>query len=254
MIYVTRLNHTPVVLNSELIEQVETTPDTVISLTTGQKLMVLESPGEIIDRVIELPTVDFRPGCGGWNWRKFSGKHKPWRLKENPVEMSPDLATIGGLVVGGRRDPGRPHHGKREDPGCPTVHGRTDRDRRHSGSLHGDHARSVVLLRAFGKISAVFFSRTQSTDAIIEEIIQYATQARKQGIVSLEQQAASIQDPFMRKALNLAVDGIDMGQIKSIMELEISLMEQDRGSRSEGLRTRRAVMPPPSASSARSSA
>lgn len=54
MIYVTRLNHTPVVLNSDLIEHVETTPDTVISLTSGQKMMVLESADEIIDRVVRF--------------------------------------------------------------------------------------------------------------------------------------------------------------------------------------------------------
>ena len=54
MIYLTRLNHTPVVLNADLIEHVETTPDTVISLTTGQKLMVLESPEEIIERVVRF--------------------------------------------------------------------------------------------------------------------------------------------------------------------------------------------------------
>ena len=52
MIYVTRLNHTPVALNCDLIEHIETTPDTVISLTTGQKMMVLESTDEIIDRII----------------------------------------------------------------------------------------------------------------------------------------------------------------------------------------------------------
>jgi len=51
MIHVTRLNHTPVVLNADLIEQIETTPDTVISLTTGQKIMVLESTEEVIERV-----------------------------------------------------------------------------------------------------------------------------------------------------------------------------------------------------------
>jgi len=53
MIHVTRLNHVAVVLNSQLIEYVETTPDTVISLTTGQKMMVLESPDEIVSRVVE---------------------------------------------------------------------------------------------------------------------------------------------------------------------------------------------------------
>jgi chemotaxis protein MotA len=84
-----------------------------------------------------------------------------------------------------------------------------------------------VLIRAVGKIRLIFFDRAYTPDAVIEEIIEYATQARKQGIVSLEQQAASIQDPFLRKALNLAVDGIDMSQIRSIMELEITLLEQD---------------------------
>jgi len=54
MIYVTRLNHTPVVLNCDLIEQIETTPDTVISLTTGQKIMVLESPDEVVERVVNF--------------------------------------------------------------------------------------------------------------------------------------------------------------------------------------------------------
>ncbi len=54
MIYVTRLNHTRMVLNSDLIEQIEMTPDTVISLTTGQKIMVLESCDELVQRVVKF--------------------------------------------------------------------------------------------------------------------------------------------------------------------------------------------------------
>jgi len=54
MIHLTRLNHTPIVLNCDLIEHIDTTPDTVISLTTGQKLMVLESAEEIIERVVRF--------------------------------------------------------------------------------------------------------------------------------------------------------------------------------------------------------
>lgn len=52
MIHVTRLNQTSVVLNCDLIENIEATPDTVIAMTNGQKITVLESPEEIIDRVI----------------------------------------------------------------------------------------------------------------------------------------------------------------------------------------------------------
>ncbi len=83
-----------------------------------------------------------------------------------------------------------------------------------------------VLIRAVRRIGSIFFEQTQSPETVIDEIIGYATQARKQGIVSLEQQAAAARDPFLRKALNLAVDGIDMSQIRSIMELEITLLEQ----------------------------
>jgi flagellar protein FlbD len=53
MIYVTRLNHTSVVLNCDLIEHIEATPDTVITLTTGQRITVRESARELIESVRE---------------------------------------------------------------------------------------------------------------------------------------------------------------------------------------------------------
>jgi flagellar protein FlbD len=54
MIRITRLNHTPLILNSDLIEHIEVTPDTVIALTSGQKYMVLETTEEIIERVVRF--------------------------------------------------------------------------------------------------------------------------------------------------------------------------------------------------------
>jgi flagellar protein FlbD len=54
MITVTKLNHTPIVLNADLIENVEATPDTVVTLTSGRKIMVLESPQEIVRRTIQF--------------------------------------------------------------------------------------------------------------------------------------------------------------------------------------------------------
>jgi flagellar protein FlbD len=54
MIKITRLNHTPLILNSDLIEHIEMTPDTVIALTSGQKYMVLETTEEIIERVVSF--------------------------------------------------------------------------------------------------------------------------------------------------------------------------------------------------------
>jgi flagellar protein FlbD len=52
MIQLTRLNHTRLVLNSDLIEYIEITPDTVITLTNSQKIMVLESTDEVVARVV----------------------------------------------------------------------------------------------------------------------------------------------------------------------------------------------------------
>jgi chemotaxis protein MotA len=85
----------------------------------------------------------------------------------------------------------------------------------------------AALGRAVKHLGLVFFDKANSASNTIEEIIEYATQARKQGIVSLEQQVNTVQDPFLRKALNLAVDGIEMSQIRSIMELDLNLLEQD---------------------------
>ena len=51
MIKVTRINDKELVINADLIEFVESIPDTMISLTTGKKIMVKESIDQIIDRV-----------------------------------------------------------------------------------------------------------------------------------------------------------------------------------------------------------
>jgi flagellar protein FlbD len=52
MIRLTRLNHVPMILNSDLIEHIDMTPDTIVTLTSGQKIMVLESADEVVDKVI----------------------------------------------------------------------------------------------------------------------------------------------------------------------------------------------------------
>lgn len=83
-----------------------------------------------------------------------------------------------------------------------------------------------VVLRAFRGLGKVFFEHANSTPQIIDSLIQYATKARKNGIVSLESEAAEIPDPFLRKALGLAVDGTDLQEMRKMMETDIVLAEQ----------------------------
>jgi flagellar protein FlbD len=54
MIQLTRINHVPLVLNSDLIEHIESSPDTIISLTNGQKLVVLETVDDIVRKVVKF--------------------------------------------------------------------------------------------------------------------------------------------------------------------------------------------------------
>jgi chemotaxis protein MotA len=84
-----------------------------------------------------------------------------------------------------------------------------------------------VLIRAAKQLRHVLFSSPESVSERIDEIIDFATQARKFGIVSLDARTPFIQDPFLRKALELAVDGIEPARIRNIMELEIDLFEQN---------------------------
>ena len=54
MIQLTRLNNQPLAVNSDLVKFVHTAPDTVITLITGEKVLVRESTEEVIRRIIEF--------------------------------------------------------------------------------------------------------------------------------------------------------------------------------------------------------
>lgn len=84
-----------------------------------------------------------------------------------------------------------------------------------------------IFLGAFRRLACVFQEHTEGPDAIIDKLIDFATKARKQGIVSLEQEAADVEDPFLRKALTLAVDGTDLQELRKMMELEIEILEHE---------------------------
>lgn len=61
MIKVTRLDRSELVVNAELIETVEATPDTVITLTNGKKFVVCEEVEEIVHRVMEYRRHAYSP-------------------------------------------------------------------------------------------------------------------------------------------------------------------------------------------------
>src|SRR6476469_2113427 len=86
------------------------------------------------------------------------------------------------------------------------------------------------LLSAIGGLKAVFFEEKLDPAAAVEEIIAYATKARKSSIVSLEEDLEKAGDAFLKKSLSLAVDGTDLQELRKMMELEVAQSEHHRES------------------------
>src|SRR5579883_2464528 len=83
-----------------------------------------------------------------------------------------------------------------------------------------------VVIGAAKRFAGVFCDRHKPMNEVLEQVIGYATKARKNGLVSLEHEAEQIQDPFLKKALNLAVDGTDLQELRKMLELEMEIEEQ----------------------------
>jgi chemotaxis protein MotA len=83
-----------------------------------------------------------------------------------------------------------------------------------------------VFLGALKDLRSVFLERTATTAEMIDTLIGFATQARMQGIVTLESEAPAVSDPFLSKALNLAADGADLTELRKMLELDMDLAEQ----------------------------
>ena len=64
MIPVRRLNGRDLIVNADLIKTIEATPDTVLTLVTGEKLMVLDSVEEVLERVVAFKKRVFQEPLG----------------------------------------------------------------------------------------------------------------------------------------------------------------------------------------------
>ncbi|WP_426349142.1 flagellar FlbD family protein [Alloiococcus sp. CFN-8] len=63
MVYLTTIGKKQFVLNSEHIEKLEEVPETLITLTNGKKYLVLETPEEVIEKIISFKKKIYNRGC-----------------------------------------------------------------------------------------------------------------------------------------------------------------------------------------------
>jgi flagellar protein FlbD len=67
MIQLTRLNNKPLTVNSDLIKFVEQSPDTLVTLITGEKIVVLEKADEVLTRIIDFRRSVLRGLSNSWD-------------------------------------------------------------------------------------------------------------------------------------------------------------------------------------------
>jgi chemotaxis protein MotA len=82
-----------------------------------------------------------------------------------------------------------------------------------------------VMKRAFRILPWVFRSPVPDARAIISRMVEWSQISRKQGLLGLEPMQDAEKDDFMRKGLQLVIDGSEPDQIRGIMEVELSTRE-----------------------------
>lgn len=78
-----------------------------------------------------------------------------------------------------------------------------------------------TFLAALKHMMKIFISSGADSEAVLKQLVQFANKARKSGIVSLDQDLGSIEDPFFRQALMLAIDGTEPTEVRKIMQMEL---------------------------------
>lgn len=82
------------------------------------------------------------------------------------------------------------------------------------------------VIAVIGIVRNAFFVQTQTPTETIKQLVSFAEQARREGILALEARAQEISDTFLKKGIQLAVDGTEPDLIKDILSTEISFIEQ----------------------------
>ena len=75
--------------------------------------------------------------------------------------------------------------------------------------------------RALTIVRWVFRPPPSDRRATIAQLVEWSTTARKQGLLGLEAQVQNLEDPFLRKGLQMVVDGVEPESIRQMLEIEM---------------------------------
>ncbi|MCC6748473.1 MAG: flagellar motor protein [Deltaproteobacteria bacterium] len=83
-----------------------------------------------------------------------------------------------------------------------------------------------TFIQSFKDLKKLIFEPKANGEELIKELVGYAHKARKDGILALEAELPKVKDPFLRKSLGSAVDGVEPKAARAAMELEIQFAEE----------------------------
>ncbi len=83
-----------------------------------------------------------------------------------------------------------------------------------------------AVREALGRLRDVLLDPKPQSAPLVEQLLAYAMKARRKGLLSLDSELEAITDPFLKKCLMLAIDGMSLNELRSIMELDLDSREE----------------------------
>jgi len=99
------------------------------------------------------------------------------------------------------------------------------------------------VLGVFKVVKHVFFSRIWSSQELISRFLEFSRKARRDGLLGLEPELLKLNDPFLIKGLQLAIDGVEPEAIREILETEIEYLQERHRAGAEILSTMATFFP-----------
>lgn len=82
------------------------------------------------------------------------------------------------------------------------------------------------LRNVFGLLRVAFAGGPRTPDEVIPLLVHFAEKARREGLLAMEEEASQLGDPFLRKGIQLVVDGVDPDLVREVLEIEINFLEE----------------------------
>jgi chemotaxis protein MotA len=82
------------------------------------------------------------------------------------------------------------------------------------------------LLRAFRSAATAFFPQEENPEDLIGKLVGFASIARKNGLITLEQDAQRVKDRFLGQGLEMVVDGMEPEEVMAVLQIELANFEE----------------------------